>query len=661
MAITDMNKITVVGLSSDRDEVLNTLMRSGVMEIVSREDGGDQVSSEDRIITEQNLSRLETANMQMGRRFPPEGSGLFRSKGKISDEEFMLSGQAESKTLSNLAAWEDLLSEENFAKQRLTALKEELSQISPWQNLDIDLSITETQQTNIMYGVFLDETEIEELEEQLSQDSPETNIIRFLRTEEGTLAAVVMLKENAPPTRLLVQASDFHVVPAQISTGKPAQIISILQRKISEVTKQLSEIETELARLAESRASFLLLEDNYRVLLDRDSAASELSGSPHTFWLKGWVPDDLTDELITNLRAKHDVAISSIAAEPSENYPVKLKNNKFNQAYEIILTMFGAPNSAESDPTPVMAIFYMLLFGMMLSDVGYGLALVALCLVLLLKFKVGGEMFRLARMLLISGISSVVWGFVFGGFFGDMVTVLSEGKYNFPTLWFNPMDDAMKLMIFSMLFGVVHLFAGMAIKIRNTKLQGNLMEGIIDVVPWYLVIGGLLLLAGGATGVFGSGSSAVKQAGIYLALTGAAVIILFGGREAKNPILRFFKGVLALYDVIGYFSDILSYTRILALVLATSVIAMVVNQLGFLLGPTFVGYLLFIVVGIIGHALNLALSALSAYVHASRLQYVEMFGKFFEGGGKYFKPLKRETRHYQIEDQKALKEEKKVA
>ncbi len=661
MAIADMNKVTVVGLAPDRDKVLDTLMRSGVMEIVSREDDAEQISSDDRMTIEQNLSRLETANMQISRRFPPEGSSLFKSKEKVSEEEFLLSPEAEGKTLTDLAAWEDSLAKEVAAKQKLITLKEELSQISPWQDLDVDLSVTETQHTEIMYGIFSDDTTIQELEQQLSQDSPEVHITKFRQTEEGTLAAVIMLRGKALPNRLLVQAADFHAVPAQIRAGKPNLIISDLQEKINTVKAGLSEIETNLALLAESRTSFWLLEDNYRVLLDRDSAASDLSRSAHTFWLSGWVPAENTPELISDLREKHDVAISSVAGEPDENYPVKLKNNKLNQTYEIILTMFGAPRSDESDPTPVMALFYMLLFGMMLSDVGYGLALVVLCLLLLFKFKVGGTMQQLAKMLLISGVSSVAWGFVFGGFFGDMVTVLSEGRYDFPALWFNPMDDAMKLMIFSMLFGVIHLFAGMALKIRNSKIQGDLSGGLLDVVPWYMIIGGLLMLAGGASGVFGAGSEIIRQAGTYLALAGAAVVVLFGGRDAKNPIVRFLKGILALYDVTGYFSDILSYTRILALVLATSVIAMVVNQLGFLLGATFAGYLLFVVIGLLGHTLNLALSALSAYVHASRLQYVEMFGKFFEGGGRYFKPLQRDTRYYQIEDQKGQEQKRKVA
>jgi len=124
---------------------------------------------------------------------------------------------------------------------------------------------------------------------------------------------------------------------------------------------------------------------------------------------------------------------------------------------------------------------------------------------------------------------------------------------------------------------------------------------------------------------------------------------LFGGRDSKNPVLRLVKGLLSLYNITAYFSDILSYTRILALVLATSVIAMVFNKLGFMLGPTPIGYVVFIVAALIGHTLNLALSALSAYVHTSRLHYVEFFSKFYEGGGRLFKPLRIRTRFIQFD------------
>nr|MBP8988825.1 V-type ATP synthase subunit I [Clostridia bacterium] len=318
-------------------------------------------------------------------------------------------------------------------------------------------------------------------------------------------------------------------------------------------------------------------------------------------------------------------------------YPILLRNNRLVKPYEVIVEMFSPPSTKEKDPTPLMAPFFFFFFGMMLSDVGYGFLLSAVCALAVFKFKVKGEMERLCRMLFLCGISSMIWGFLFGSFFGDMVSVLSQNRFNFKPLWFNPMDDAILLMIWSMIFGAVHLFAGMGAKAYILFQTGHGKDAILDIFPWYFIITGLGLMLGG----YGS-------AGQIMAIAGAAVLILFGGRGTKNPMMRLFKGLFSLYDITGYFSDILSYTRILALVLATSVIAMVVNLLGFLGGPSITGFIFYVLVAILGHTLNLALSSLSAYVHTSRLQYVEFFSKFYEGGGRLWQPLKIKTKYVDL-------------
>jgi V/A-type H+-transporting ATPase subunit I len=272
---------------------------------------------------------------------------------------------------------------------------------------------------------------------------------------------------------------------------------------------------------------------------------------------------------------------------------------------------------------------------------------------MLFKKKVEGGMRQMSMMLFISGISSVLWGFVFGGFFGDMVTALSGGKASFPMLWFNPMDSPVQLLIFSMIFGVIHLFFGLGIHIRNEKIKGNLIGGLADSVTWYLIIPGLGLMlgAGSLSGQPGTVET-LKSVGQWMALAGAAFGLLFAGHGIKNPFKRLIKGLGALYGITSYLSDILSYARILALVLATSVIATVINMLGMLAGPSLFGYILFALVGVFGHTLNLALSALSAFVHSCRLQYVEMFGKFFVGGGSFWNPLRRSTTYVRIEPAK---------
>ena len=321
-----------------------------------------------------------------------------------------------------------------------------------------------------------------------------------------------------------------------------------------------------------------------------------------------------------------------------EEYPILLKNNRLVKPFEVIGEMFSPPSTQEADPSPWVAPFYFFFFGIMLSDVAYGLILTVLSAVLVYKVKVAGDFRRMSQMLMYCGISSTIWGLLFGGFFGDMLSVLSDGKINMPAIWFNPMDDPTALMVWSIVFGVIHLFAGMFANALNLFRNGRGMDAVFDIFPWYLIIIGIGLMIGNIGG----------QAGMIVALAGVAIILLFGGRPAKNPIVRLFKGLGALYNITAYLSDILSYTRILALVLATSVIAMVVNLMGFMIGPTIPGIILFVVVAVAGHGLNLALSALSAYVHTSRLHYVEFFGKFYSGGGRMWRPLRQKTKYTEI-------------
>ena len=287
MAIAKMDKITVVGLASERDDVLDTLMRAGVLEIVSREDSVEQVSSETRATMEKNLSRLEQTSQQIAKRFPLVNAKLFQDKKQVSEAEFMLSSLAEEQTLEKLANWERLLAEESNLRQKQISLQEDLDQISHWQDLDIDLAVTGTQRTEIIYGVFSDPDELEAITIQLAEDHPETQIVRLRDIEEGTLAAIIMMREEAAYKKLLLQSADFHAIPNQLRIGKPNAILNDLRTRISAIDVELKEVQDKLAAQAEERASYWLLEDYYRVRLKRDSAAGSLWYG--VYFLSEWV------------------------------------------------------------------------------------------------------------------------------------------------------------------------------------------------------------------------------------------------------------------------------------------------------------------------------------------------------------------------------------
>ena len=202
------------------------------------------------------------------------------------------------------------------------------------------------------------------------------------------------------------------------------------------------------------------------------------------------------------------------------------------------------------------------------------------------------------------------------------------------------LNDPMSVMVLSFILGAVHLFTGMAIKIYMMAKRGHLMDGLMDVGLWYLVLIGLPMMI----------LPAVSKVGMVLAIAGAVGLILTQGRHEKNILMRPIKGVMSLYDITGYLSDVLSYSRILALGLAGGIIANVFNLLGTMPGFNIIGVIAFVLIFVIGHVFTLAISGLGAYVHTSRLQYVEFFGKFYEAGGRPFKPFKANTKYTLISD-----------
>ena len=261
--------------------------------------------------------------------------------------------------------------------------------------------------------------------------------------------------------------------------------------------------------------------------------------------------------------------------------------------------------------------------------------------------KVRGSMKKTVNMYLYCGISTIFWGTLFGGWFGDLIpTVMKNfmGVENPPSLalWLEPMNDTMDLLMYSMLFGIVHLFAGLGIRFFMLIKYKNYLGAIFDVIPVMIFVVGFAIA--GASFIF-TVPEAIKPYGTILLAVGAALIVLTAGRSGKNIIGKLGGGLYALYNTAsGYLGDILSYSRLLALCLVTGVIANVVNLLAAMPG----NILLFIVIFFVGHTINIAINLIGTYVHTNRLQYVEFFSKFYEGSGRTFTPFKINSKFFTI-------------
>lgn len=658
MPIVKMDRITVVGLQSDRNAVIEALMRLGAVHIDQDGDanaaavpgaGASSGTDSERTITVGDavfkidelpglMSRLQQVIAACSK-IRPVKKPLFSARRMVSPEQFRTMIDRQADILSDLTRFETAKSRIGEIDSQIVRLQSTAAMLAPWSALQLDLSYKRSLKTRSFLGSFKSADELEKLDEALAYEAPESITQVLSEDESGVHVHVITLRSRENMVLASLRRLNFTFLPVQDEPATPAELLARIQ---SEEDGLRMERELENGRMNEIAGrliDFEMFHDQLQMLFDKHQVLRRLAGTGHTFYLEGWVPAKLTASVEKGLAQEFPIAFDSRPPHADEAFPILLNNSRLLKPYEVVVEMFNPPLSSEVDPTPVLAPFYFLFFGMMLSDVGYGLILTVLTAIVLFKFKVKGTSRQTFLLFFQCGLSSMFWGFMFGGYFGDMISVVTSGRVVIPPVLFDPIKNPTTLMLMSAVFGIIHLFTGMATKAYIMFRSGDWQGPVFDVFPWFFVIIGLMLTLGGIG----------KPYTGYLALFGAAVIVLFTGRSSKNPIARIGSGLYNLYGVTAYFGDILSYSRILALVLATSVIAMVVNKIGFLGGPSVMGFIVFILVALLGHSVNFALSALSAYIHTSRLQFVEFFGKFYEGGGRMFNPQRMTARYIEIE------------
>ncbi|MEG0354988.1 MAG: V-type ATPase 116kDa subunit family protein, partial [Lachnospiraceae bacterium] len=378
-----------------------------------------------------------------------------------------------------------------------------------------------------------------------------------------------------------------------------------------------------------------------------------------------YVPAQKVPQIEEKLTSRYDLVVDVEGLKEDEESPILLQNGTFSGSVEGVIESYGLPIQSEIDPSKIVSFFYVFFFGLMLSDAAYGIIVFIACLVVLKKFpRMAEGMNKTLHMFMYCGLSTLVWGILFGGFFGDAVQVVSRVFFGHeiivPALWFIPLNDPMKLLLYSMLFGTIHLFVGLGIKGYMCIRDKKYVDFVCDVVFWYALLIGLILILipsdifASIAGMKMAFPPALTMLSKVLAIGGAAGILLMSGRSSKNPGLRIALGAYDLYNITGWLSDVLSYSRLLALGLATGVIASVINQMGSMVGNNIFGVIVFIIVFIAGHLFNMAINLLGAYVHTNRLQFVEFFGKFYEGGGRAFHPFTTNTKYVDIKEETSL-------
>lgn len=669
MAVLQMQKLRICALKKDRKAVLEILHTAGVVQITQEAEEDEVFKKTDTVSSRQVFDKHAQAAdqaLEVLQEYVPEKQSLLSSlEGKkLTDSDKMRqvveSEEAILKDAKSILSLSRQIAED---KAGITKREAQIESLAPWMNLDVPMRYQQTAQASILIGAMSSSYTLELLYQLVAEKAPEIEgfEIQLVGGDRDQIClAVICLTRDESRLEEVLRSAGF-ARPTQLTDGIPAEAVRDMQEEIEQLNGKIKSAECQLKTYENSRENLRMLSDYFRIRAQRYETMGKLLQSEKTCLVTGYVPQKEVPKLQKRLDQGFDLAFEVEDIPDEEDAPVALKNGGFTSCAEGVTVSFGLPAKGEIDPTAIMSVCYIFLFGLMLSDAAYGIMVSIACFWALKRYpRMGEGMKQSLKLFMYCGISTLFWGVMFGGYFGDAINVVSRvffgREISIPAMWFVPLNDPMRMLLYSMIFGVIHMFLGVGIKGYMCLRDKRYLDFVCDVVLWYMMLIGLVMilipteLFASIVQVNISFSPAVQQLSKVLAIVGAVGILLMSGRANKNKVLRIALGAYDLYNITGWLSDVLSYSRLLALGLATGVIASVVNQMGSMFGSGIIGAILFLVVFIIGHLFNMAINLLGAYVHTCRLQYVEFFGKFYEGGGQEFVPFKQNTKYVDIKE-----------
>jgi V/A-type H+-transporting ATPase subunit I len=568
---------------------------------------------------------------------------LFSPPDVVDVDEFMDAGRYDSNIhkLNKIVSLERQLSDK---KEEYNSLKSTLNMIFDWENYEISLSFKSTKYAEIKLGTLSPKLNIDKFNDELSECTKALCEL-ISKDERASYVSIIYHKEDADAVNRILISKGFVQSDFGDMENLPKEEIKLLSERIFSVEKNIEKIHADIASMIGCEGQLQIVYDILTTENVKLNAEKKVLKTGSVCLVGAWVPKN-AEKTVTDALDTFSCAYETEDPKEGDDVPVLLENNKFASAFEPIISLYSLPKYKTFDPTFIMSIFYIIIFGLMFADVGYGFVLSLGCLLAIKLLYPRGTMKKFFTMFAICGISCMVCGALMGGYFGDLPqSVLGfSGK---TALWFNPLTDPITFLVLSLVVGGVHLVTGMIIKMVILIKQGDVFAAIFDIGSWLVLFCGLGMLFINST------------VGACLSVLGVAMLILTQGRHEKNILLKFGKGLLSLYNITSYASDLLSYSRILALGLASAVIAQVVNVMSTMFGKGIVGYLLTIIILIAGHLLNMAINILGTFVHTSRLQYIEFFQKFYDEGGTPFELLEPEYKYVILKSKNRNKEKQK--
>ncbi|MCI6109042.1 MAG: V-type ATP synthase subunit I [Oscillibacter sp.] len=640
MAIVAMKHLRLLGMESEREALLKTMQDLECVEI-SHIDGSEEAlktglaKPDDRaLLNAQEESRAYRAALAALDRFAPEKKGLFRKRQGVSRASFFDEENERQARAAAEAINADMrrLGEIESERTKNEALR---ASLTPWLAVDAPLDSTDGVLSLLFgtVGATVTDDALRALSDSLSglltwQQASSDKMLRYL-----LIACHKSVKEQALSA---LRELGFSTVSFRGLCGTAEENDKKLEAALAALESERRGIERRVERFGGNRETLLEASDRAAILLRREEAKSRLVETDKVFLLEGWLPADCCTALE---KALEPFTCAVETREPAEDeypqVPVQLRNNKLTRPLNMVTEMYSLPAYGTLDPNPLMAPFFILFYGIMMADMGYGILMMIASVVIGKKYRPKGTSGELFSLLGLCGISTFIMGALTGGFFGDFLTqlvaIVSPGTvFALPKL-FDPLDDLTMILIGSMALGVVQIITGMAISLIEKCRRKKFLDAFFEEITWWIVFLGIAL--------------AVLKKGTAVLYLGCALVLL--GPIVQGKGWGKLTGVFgSVYNhVTGYFGDILSYTRLMALMLAGSVIAQVFNMLAAMPGNV----VAFLIISMLGNAMNFGLNLLGCYVHDLRLQCLEFFNKFYVDGGKPFRPMTLDTEYVDLQ------------
>ena len=656
MSIVKMQKVSVIGLDKIKGRLIARMMD---LEAVELTDQTEKLSEEfwaENTVQDGAQDQVTYFEGKIGRaaqaldiidQYGELKKPLFKTRRIVSTEEAASIPSQEIETEDLIARLIHLNEELRNKREEINRLDTDNIMFEPWQAYDVPLDQSQTETITTIMGVLPTAYEKDRLEE-VVRAITERYVMKQVNEDKAMkYLAFLVPKEMEDEILQALKDEGFQALEMRSYKGTVTENILKNSQKKLVLQEDVDKILQEIRELAQNKEHIEDYQDILTVELDKKKTRSKLLKTKKTFYMEGWVPEGKVEQ-VKQLLDDNECYYEFRDPEEGETVPVLLKNSKFATPIEAVTEMYSLPAYGTIDPTAIYSIWYIIFFGLMFSDAGYGLLMIIACGVALKKYNFEGTMYKFVKGFLYCGISTFFWGAMFGSWFGDLISVVSSTFFGkeiaIKPILFDPLSNPMPLLVASIVLGVAHLFLALGIEGYKLLKQGKLVDFICNIILWYATIIGLILwLAGSSIG------PAATTVGKYMSIIAIVGLALTGGRDRKG-FGKIMGGFSNVYDITSWLSDIMSYARIMALGLATGAIAQVVNTIGTLAGGGVKGAILFIIVFLLGHTLNFGINVIGAFIHSARLQFVEFFGKFYEDGGDAFAPLKKNTKYIKIEN-----------